>query len=61
MLKKPANAGHIATMLENAGYWDLAQTVQTGIDPMGRELTQKQYDDYLSMADEIELEEQQKA
>ena len=47
-------------MLENAGYYDLANTIQTGIDPIGRELTQDQYDAYLAEADEIELEEREK-
>lgn len=60
MLNKPKNLGHIVTMLENAGYYDLANTIQTGIDPIGRELTQDQYDAYLAEADEIELEEREK-
>jgi hypothetical protein len=60
MLNKPKNLGHIVTMLENAGYHDLANTIHTGIDPIGRELDQDQYDAYLAEADEIELEERAK-
>lgn len=47
------HADNIVLALKELGYWDLADTIETGIDPIGKELNQNEYDEYVSQAKQI--------